>query len=509
VNIGTLLTRHARYRAHHRALVVADRALSYREFNAVTNRLANALLASGLEKGDKFATVLPNCLELMTAYWAAAKSGLVIVPASPLLQESGLATLLRDSDTRLVLADSSFAPMLDTIRTETTDVMDGGYVLVGADNPAPTGFRNYDTLVAAVSDEEPPDAGITDDDVFNIMYSSGTTGTPKGIVHTHYVRAMYCSLFASAWRMTPESIVLHAGAIVFNGAMVDLMPWMLVGGTYILHASFDAAAVIRDIRHQQVTHIVMVPTQIIAVLDHPTFDPAALQSLEMIQNIGAPLLLVHKKRLNELLPGRFYELYGLTEGFVTILDKTDALRKEGSVGVPPPFFEMRILDSNGRDCAPGDVGEICGRGPILMPGYYKRPDLTAAAVVDGWLHSGDLGYIDEDGFLYLVDRAKDMIISGGVNVYPRDIEEVVILHPQVKEVAVFGVADERWGETPVAAVVLADNTDGDPNAIREWVNQRIAAKFQRLSKVGIMIDFPRNVAGKTLKRELRKLFEPQ
>jgi len=506
MNIGTLLTRHARYRPDHVALVVGDQERTYSQLNAYVNQLANALLAAGLEKGDKFATVLPNCLELMSAYWAAAKSGLVIVPASPLLQESGLATLLQDSDTRLVLADPSFAEALSAVRAETPKILDDGYVLVGTDSP-PAGFTSYERLIARESTDEPRVAEIVDTDLFNIMYSSGTTGAPKGIVHTHYVRAMYCSLFASAWRMTPESVVLHAGAIVFNGAMVDLMPWMMVGGTYLLHANFDAGAVIRDIRDKGVTHIVMVPAQIIAVLNHPDFEPAAMQSLEMIQNIGAPLFLEHKKRLNELLPGRFYELYGLTEGFVTILDKNDAVRKEGSVGAPPPFFEMRILDPDGRDCRPGEVGEICGRGPILMAGYYKRPDLTAAAVVDGWLHSGDLGYVDEDGFLYLVDRAKDMIISGGVNVYPRDIEEIVILHPEVNEVAVFGVTDERWGESPVAAVVLKENAAAGPATIRDWVNKRVDAKFQRLKEVRIMPDFPRNVAGKTLKRELRTMFQ--
>ena len=154
------------------------------------------------------------------------------------------------------------------------------------------------------------------------------------------------------------------------------MPWMYLGGTYILHESFNAERVIRDIEREEVTHIVMVPSQIIAVLNSPTFTPKALASLEMIHNVGAPLLLEYKHRLNEVLPGRFYELYGLTEGFVTVLDKHDAIRKVGSVGVPPSFFEMRILRVDGAECAPGEVGEICGKGPLLTPGYYKRPDLT-------------------------------------------------------------------------------------------------------------------------------------
>jgi acyl-CoA synthetase (AMP-forming)/AMP-acid ligase II len=170
----------------------------------------------------------------------------------------------------------------------------------------------------------------------------------------------------------------------------------------------------------------MVPSQLVAVLSRSAFSAGALSSLEMILALGAPLHGEHKERLNRLLPGRFYELYGLTEGFVTVLDKNDYAWKPGSVGSPPPFFEMCIQDPDGNPLPPGEIGEICGRGPILMPGYYKRPDLTRQAIRDGWLHSGDLGYMDEDGFLYLVDRVKDMIISGGVNVYPRDIEEVVV-----------------------------------------------------------------------------------
>ena len=500
MHIGSLLSRHATYRPDHLCLIFEDRRFTYKEFNAEVNRLANALLKAGLRKGEKFATILPNCPELMAAYWAAAKTGLVIVPCSPLLQATGLTSLLQNSDTRLVIAGSSFAETLAEIKSDLPDLQHERRVLVGRDAP---GFQTYETFVGSASLDEPPDAGLSGSDDYNIMYTSGTTGAPKGIVHTHLIRAMYCVLFANAWRMSPESIALHAGAIVFNGAMLDLMPWMYVGGTYVLHPAFDPGRVIHEIEREGVTHMVVVPSQIIALLNHPDFDAAKLASLEMILSVGAPLLLEHKNRLNEALPRRFYELYGLTEGFVTILDREDAERKAGSVGCPPPFYEMRILDESGRECGPGEVGEICGRGPIVMKGYYKRPDLTEQAIVDGWLHSSDMGYVDEEGFLFLVDRKKDMIISGGVNVYPKDIEEVLVQHPDVRDAAVFGIPHSRWGETPVAAVLLSADAPLTQQELLDWVNQRVGAKFQRLNDIVILDDFPRNVAGKTLKRDLR------
>jgi acyl-CoA synthetase (AMP-forming)/AMP-acid ligase II len=358
-------------------------------------------------------------------------------------------------------------------------------------------------LTGAASDAEIEGIAISGDDPYNIIYSSGTTGLPKGIVLSHFVRAKYGMTYAAAYRFTPESIALHTGALVFNGAFLTMMPSFFLGSTFIVHRKFEPEMFIETVFREKVTHAKMVPSQIVAILNSPRFDPEKLQSLEMIGSVGAPLHMEHKELLNYHLPGRFYELYGLTEGFMTILDKEDYPRKPASVGVPPPFYEMRIVDGEGNDLPPNEIGEIIGRSPQMMSGYYKQPALTANTIRDGWLHSGDLGYVDEDGFLYLVDRAKDMIISGGVNVYPRDIEEVIVTHPAVMEAAVFGVPSEKWGETPLAAVILKEGETVSEESLREWVNERVGARYQQLSEVTFMEAFPRSAAGKTLKRLMR------
>jgi long-chain acyl-CoA synthetase len=471
MNIGSLPRRHGRYRADHPGFICETTRLGFGEFDRRTARLAAAFQRRGVGRGDRIATVLPNGTAIYETYWAAARIGAATVPLSTLLRADALNTLIADAGPALVLADAG---------------------------------ELEDWIAAEPPDAAPVEPEMGADDLFNIMYSSGTTGTPKGIALTYGIRAGYCTLFASTWRMTPESVVLHAGSMVFNGAFVTMMPAMYLGATFVLLRQFDPELLMRTIEGERVTHIMMVPSQIVALLNAPGFDPRRLASLQMLGSVGAPLHREHRDRLIDSLPGRGYELYGLTEGFITILDRDDFSRKRDAVGVPLVFSDMRIVAENGVDPAPGQVGEIVGRSPLLTPGYYGRPDLTAQAIVDGWLFTGDLGFVDDEGFLHLVDRQKDMIISGAVNVYPRDIEEVIVSHPAVKEAAVFGVPHDRWGEVPMAAVILRDGGAATAESLTDWINERVGAKYQRVSAVTIVDDFPRSTAGKTLKRVLRE-----
>ena len=498
MSLATLLDRHARYRRDHLAYVHGPDRLSWVQLRDRVDRLIAGLEREGIGRGDHVALLLDNCTPLVELYWAAAKAGIVVVPLSPLLRGDGLVSLISDSDAVAVVAMGHIVPHLDAVRSSLDGVDADRWFVVGSTT---AGYRPYDELTATSVDDPLPAAPIADDDVFNIIYSSGTTGLPKGIVHTHAVRQAYCTGFATAYRISQDSVIIHSGSLVFNGAFLTLMPWFLTGCTFVLMPRFDATAMVDLMSSQEATHAMLVPSQIVQLLNDDRFDAASLPAIEMLCSVGAPLLLEHKLTLIERFPDRCYELYGLTEGFVTILDRDDFVRKAGSVGVPPPLFEMRIVDEDGDDVPVGTVGEIAGRGPITMPGYYRRPDLTAEAIRDGWLHSGDLGRVDEDGYLYLVDRKKDLIISGGVNVYPKDIEEVVITHPAVQDVVVFGVPHDTWGEQPIAAVQLGD--DADPDDIREWVNERVSARYQKVGAVIVLDSFPLSVAGKTLRREIR------
>lgn len=502
MNIGTALPRHATYRPEHTAIIFEDQRLTYQQLSQSVNRISNALWAAGIRKGTKVATLLANCLELYEIYWAVARIGAVVVPLSPMLRGQGLCNLLNNSDTELLIAQRPMIPSLEEVFSQLERLTPDNVWIVGEKEE--NEYADYHSVKQQHPDTPPPLVEIGRDDLYNIIYSSGTTGEPKGIMHTHYIRAMYMSLFANYFRIFPESIILHSGSIVFNGSFLTLMPAMFLGATYILHPQFDVEKLVQTIKNEKVTHTILVPSQIVQALQHPDFRGENIASLEMIMSVGAPLHKKHKEELDQRIPGVFYELYGLTEGFVTILDKHDFYKKTGSVGSPPALFEMKIVDDSGMEVPQGKVGEIVGKGPILMSGYYKKPKLTAKAIKDGWLYSGDLGYVDEDGYLFLAGRKKDLIISGGVNVYPKDIEAIIVRHDAIKEVAVFGAPHEKWGETPVAAVSLKPGFNIKKEELLQWTNKRVEARFQKISDVVFLEAFPRNVAGKTLKRSIKE-----
>jgi len=347
---------------------------------------------------------------------------------------------------------------------------------------------------------------------FNIIYSSGTTGAPKGIVQPHSMRWSHLQRGPS-YGYGPASVTLISTPLYSNTTLVAFFPTLALGGTVVLMGKFDAATYLALAQKHRVTHTMLVPVQYGRIMALPDFDRYDLSAFQMKFSTSAPFAAALKTDILERWPGALVEFYGMTEGGGTcVLAAHLRPDKLHTVGSPAPGHDIRLIDAEGREVPRGEVGEVVGHSPAMMTGYHRRPEMTAQAewfdeAAKRFIRSGDVGRFDEDGFLVLLDRTKDLIISGGFNVYPSDLEAVLSSHPDVADVAVVGVPSIQWGETPVAFIVPRSGAAVDGDELRDWANGRLG-KIQRLAAVQIVESLPRSAIGKVLKRELRAAYEP-
>lgn len=507
VNISHFVWSHARFRGGRTAIVIGDTRVTWSEFEARVAKVANAFMDAGLKKGDKVALLSLNCIQALEVMYGVIRAGGVLVPLSALLNPEILATLIKDSGSRFFVTAFPLEPLVLPIADRLTDVR---CVSVGFEAD---GWTDYEAFIADSSEDSPWVKTVEEDECV-IIYSSGTTGVPKGIVHTHYTRTNLTQGLGWEFRIHSGATVVIATPLFTNATWATLLPTIGAGGLSVILQAYDPALLLKAIAEEKASHVFLVPTQYQTLLDHPDFSGADLSSLEIMISMGSALPLPLKHRiLDEMGPG-LMELYGLTEGLATILKPEDVARKTGSVGPPLAGSDIRIIDDEGNELPTGEPGEIVGQSTGMMKEYLNRPEATAEATWFGsngepYIRTGDIGRFDDEGFLYILDRKKDMIVTGGANVFASDIEEVLLQHPDVFEAAVIAVPHPKWIETPLALVRAKPGSDPDPEEIKTWVNERVG-KVQRVSAVELRgEEFPRNALGKLLKRQLREPFWPE
>ncbi len=494
---------HARRHPDKPALVCDGVTATWGGFNAAMNRLANGLIRAGLKKGDRVAVLISSSIAACEAMLGTVKSGAVMVPVSGMLTSDQILTLLTDCGASFLIVSADLRHLVEPIVDRLEALRENGRIGVDFNAEGWVSLRDF----CAGASEAEPDVALRGNDVFSVMYSSGTTGLPKGVVHTHTARLYFCVSNGFEMRFDGTAKGLVTTALYTAGTWLVLMPTLFNGGTLHIHRQFRPDDFLEALERERITHAFVVPSQISAIFAGPGFDGRDTTSLKMLLSAGSPLRPAVKQRLIDIIGAKFFELYGFTEGSSTLLRPEDQAAKSLSVGTPLMGQEILIVDAEDRICGADEPGEIVGRGPGLLREYYGKPEATQAAVWRdprgrAFIRSGDVGRIDADGFLYILDRKKDMIISGGLNIYPADIEATVGAHPDVMDVSVIGFEHEKWGETPVAFVVLKAGCETNPEAILEWSNAQLA-KHQRLSSVRLLDSLPRNALGKVLKRDLR------
>ncbi len=489
----------AKLRPNHEALVCGDTRLSWAMFDDRVNRVANALLRDGLNKGDRVAVLSPNSAAYAEILIGALRAGACMTPLSSMASSEALHKMLQDCGAKVLFLAKQYADLVAPF------LADLPLRKIALDFSA-DGFEDYETILAAASTSDPL-IPIDMKDPCNLIYSSGTTGTPKGILHDHWMRAAQMDrVHANGY--DDDARTLLSTPLYSNTTLVSFLPTLVGGSTVHLMAKFDARRYLEIVESERITHTMLVPVQYKRIMDVPDFDDFGLGSMRLKFSTSAPLRADVKADVLARFPGKLVEYYGLTEGGgVTVLIADEHPDKLHTVGVPAPATEIKLIDSDGNEVAQGEVGEICGRSPTMMAGYFGRDDLTDdyiwrddAGVV--FFRSGDMGSWDKDGFLILSDRKKDMIISGGLNIYADDLELVLLADADVVDAAVIGIPSESWGETPLGLVVLREGAVRSADEIRADANA-LLGKSQRLSAVEARDALPRSAIGKILKRELR------
>ncbi|TKA09309.1 acyl-CoA synthetase [Actinacidiphila oryziradicis] len=491
--LGSWPARRARKTPHRTALIHQDRATSYAALHERTTRLAHALRAAGIRRGDRVAYLGPNHPSYLETLFATGVLGAVFVPLNARLAGPEIAYQLADSGAKALIHPSSHAVLVDGIRGE-TDVR----VRIVVDG-------DYEERLAAASDE-PIDEQIGLDDTCIVMYTSGTTGRPKGAMLSH------SNLTWNAFNVlvdqdvaTDETALVSAPLFHTAGLNMLTLPVLLKGGTCVLVEAFDPGATLDLIERYRITFMFGVPAMFDQVSRHPRWAEADLSSLRMLSCGGspvpAPLIAAYQARGLTFLQG-----YGMTEAApgVLFLDAEHSVSKAGSAGVPHFFSDVRVVRPDLSPAGVGETGEVIVRGPHVMPGYWGLPEETAAAFSDGWFRTGDAARTDSDGYVTIVDRLKDMIISGGENIYPAEVEEALLAHPDIVECAVIGMADEKWGEVCRAVVVARQGASLDPEEVLASLAGRLA-KYKIPKSVVVVEALPRTASGKLLKARVRTL----
>lgn len=505
-----ILALHGKWRVGKPALIAGGVTQTWPDFVGATHQVANALITAGLRPGDSVAVIMSNGAEMVHALMGCMCAGMVSVPINLSVSDDALIGMIVDADTRAILATQDQCARLNALK----DRWPQDALLAVTTGAVPSDFWvSWPDMITSAS-RAAPNVAIDDDAPLNVIYSSGTTGVPKGILHTHRGRRDWAYDLAIALRYHGAAKSLFTIGLYSNISWVSMLATLLAGGTLVVHEKFDEAEFLDTVEREKITHVAMVPIQFQRVTDLQLAEPRDVSSMAAMMSAGSPLREPLKRRIFEAFPCGIIELYGLTEGIITTLDPEDAEGRWASVGRPLIGTDIAIIDDNGYPVLAGESGEIVSRGRITMPGYLNRPEASAESEyidISGqqWLRSGDIGLLDEEGFLYIVDRKKDMILSGGQNIYPQDIEAVVALHEMVYDVAVIGVSSARWGETPIALVVPTPGVtlcDDCCASIREFANERLG-KQQRIADVIPIAELPRNPNGKILKRELREAFK--